>query len=284
METDKEQQLEEIEAIEAIYPENIIEKTSNSSIIHLKVPQHEHINVQISLPSNYPSVSSPNILDVSLDKTHGDGRDISLYDVKYLRNLFQEVMDSVFHKDSVCIFDFLTELDGILYEEEEGGGGGDGEADGGMKNVNIEKTDSKGMDQAVPHDPFEGWIASDPITDRGSTFMAFATHVNSEEEAFKKLDMIKTDNKMRKAAHIMSAWRIKSSDPDSNVTYQDCDDDGETAAGSRMLHLITIMDVWNCMVIVARWFGGTHIGPDRFKHINSTAREAVVRAGFDVKR
>lgn len=269
METDKEQQLEEIEAIEAIYPENIIEKASNSSIIRLTVPQHEQVNLQISLPPNYPSTSSPNILDVSIDKNYS--KDISFYDVKYLRNLFQEVMDSVFHKESVCLFDFLTELDGVLCVEDS------------PDNVTIE-TESVGIDQKVPCDPFEGWVASDPITDRGSTFMAFATHVNSEEEAFKKLDVIRTDNKMRKAAHIMSAWRIKSTDPNSNVTYQDCDDDGETAAGSRMLHLITIMDVWNCMVIVARWFGGTHIGPDRFKHINSTAREAVIRAGFETKK
>lgn len=269
METDKEQQLEEIEAIEAIYPENIIEKTSNSTIIRLKVPQHEYIHLQISLPPNYPSVSSPNILDVNLDKDYN--RDSLLYDVKYLRNLFQEVMDSVFHKESVCIFDFLTELDGILYAED------------GQDNEAIE-SDSIDIDERVPSDPFEGWIASDPITDRGSTFMAFATHVNSEEEAFRKLDMIRTDNKMRKAAHIMSAWRIKSADPNSNVAYQDCDDDGETAAGSRMLHLIATMNVWNCMVIVARWFGGTHIGPDRFKHINSTAREAVIRAGFETKK
>lgn len=41
-----------------------------------------------------------------------------------------------------------------------------------------------------------------------------------------------------------------------------------------------MMDVWNVMVVVSRWFGGSHIGPDRFKHINSAAREAIVRAGF----
>ena len=64
--------------------------------------------------------------------------------------------------------------------------------------------------------------------------------------------------------------------------YKRQDDDGETAAGSRMLHLITIMDVWNVIVVVARWFGGAHIGPDRFKHINSTAREAVSYTHLDV--
>lgn len=41
-----------------------------------------------------------------------------------------------------------------------------------------------------------------------------------------------------------------------------------------------MMDVWNVMVVVSRWFGGTHIGPDRFKHINSAARDAIVKGKF----
>lgn len=40
------------------------------------------------------------------------------------------------------------------------------------------------------------------------------------------------------------------------------------------------MDVWNTIVVVSRWFGGIHLGPDRFKHINSAARDAVIKAGF----
>lgn len=42
-----------------------------------------------------------------------------------------------------------------------------------------------------------------------------------------------------------------------------------------------MMDVWDVIVVVSRWFGGTHIGSDRFKHINSAAREAIVRGGFE---
>lgn len=41
------------------------------------------------------------------------------------------------------------------------------------------------------------------------------------------------------------------------------------------------MDVWNVIVVVSRWFGGTHLGPDRFKHINSAARDGIVKGGFD---
>lgn len=260
MESDHEQLVEEIQAIEAIYPENLERKVEDCSIVIIKVPQHEHIKVQISFPSHYPSKEPPQLLEVDVsDRTES-------YDIKYLQHLFQEVLDSVFHAGMVCLFDFLSELDGVLYEEQ------------GENDMDIESDNTEEM---IPIDPFEGWFASEPITDRGSTFMAFATHVTSEEDAFTKLEQLKTDNKMRKANHMMNAWRIKIvNERNQEIKYQDSDDDGETAAGSRMLHLLTIMDVWNVMVVVSRWFGGTHIGPDRFKHINSTARDAVIKAGF----
>jgi putative IMPACT (imprinted ancient) family translation regulator len=83
----------------------------------------------------------------------------------------------------------------------------------------------------------------------------------------------------------MTAWRIKGA---NDTSYQDCDDDGETAAGSRMLHLMQLMDVWNVMVLVTRWYGGVKLGPDRFRIINTVAREALLLGGFakdgDVKK
>lgn len=41
-----------------------------------------------------------------------------------------------------------------------------------------------------------------------------------------------------------------------------------------------MMDVWNVVVVVSRYFGGIHLGPDRFKHINTAARDAVTKGGF----
>jgi putative IMPACT (imprinted ancient) family translation regulator len=34
------------------------------------------------------------------------------------------------------------------------------------------------------------------------------------------------------------------------------------------------------LVIVTRYFGGIHLGPDRFKHINQAARNALESGGF----
>ena len=33
-------------------------------------------------------------------------------------------------------------------------------------------------------------------------------------------------------------------------------------------------------MVVSRWYGGTLLGPDRFKHINQAARDALELGGF----
>lgn len=244
--------LDEIEAIEAIYPECL--SRLNDGLIELKVPNHEDFRLRVSFPKEYPETDSPHILQVQS----------SGHDDQYLESLFNDVMHSVYHPGSVCVFDFLTELDGVL-----GTDAGDGEDDGG----NHSHVDA----EPVEIDALSGWTMSEPVTDRGSTFIAFAREVHSENDVFHYLQTLKTDRKISRASHNMVAYRIQN---DNGTRISDCDDDGETAAGGRMLHLLTIMDVWNVLVVVSRWFGGTHIGPDRFKHINSTTREAVMRAGF----
>jgi putative IMPACT (imprinted ancient) family translation regulator len=34
------------------------------------------------------------------------------------------------------------------------------------------------------------------------------------------------------------------------------------------------------MVVVTRWYGGVLLGPDRFRHINNAARQALDVAGL----
>uniref|UniRef100_A0A4W3HCI0 Impact RWD domain protein n=1 Tax=Callorhinchus milii TaxID=7868 RepID=A0A4W3HCI0_CALMI len=41
-----------------------------------------------------------------------------------------------------------------------------------------------------------------------------------------------------------------------------------------------ILDVRNVMVVVSRWYGGILLGPDRFKHINNSARNILVNEGY----
>lgn len=47
-----------------------------------------------------------------------------------------------------------------------------------------------------------------------------------------------------------------------------------------MKHLLEILELENVLVVVSRWFGGTLLGPDRFKYINQAARDALELGGF----
>ncbi len=76
----------------------------------------------------------------------------------------------------------------------------------------------------------------------------------------------------------MFAYRITKQD--SEVVIQDCDDDGENHAGSRLLHLLQILNIQNYLIVVSRWYGGILLGPDRFKHINNCARNLLKDANL----
>ncbi|CAM9808070.1 unnamed protein product [Sphacelaria rigidula] len=85
------------------------------------------------------------------------------------------------------------------------------------------------------------------------------------------------NSKIARATHNIVAWRIW--DESRGVQLHDNDDDGENAAGSRLAHMLAITGAQNILVVVSRWFGGIHLGPDRFKHINNAARELLVKCG-----
>ncbi|KAF9035069.1 ribosomal protein S5 domain 2-like protein [Hymenopellis radicata] len=106
------------------------------------------------------------------------------------------------------------------------------------------------------------------ITDRKSAFVGRACAITDPVQVPIILSHLSADRRISRAAHpIINAWRYN-------------DDDGETAAGGRLAHLLQILEVNNVLVIVTRYFGGIHLGPDRFKHINQAARNALELGGF----
>lgn len=118
----------------------------------------------------------------------------------------------------------------------------------------------------------------EPINDRRSTFQAHCACVESVEQVKEAIACLMENRKIAEATHNIQAYRIEGSSHHNII--QDCDDDGETHAGSRLLHLMEIMDVKNVLVVVTRWFGGTKLGADRFKHINNAARDLLEKCGF----
>src|SRR5699024_3696799 len=113
------------------------------------------------------------------------------------------------------------------------------------------------------------WTFSEVVNEKKSIFLARAAHVTSLAQAQGSLDyLLATEKKVAAATHNISAWRIRQksvSGKGGEVTetiIQDCDDDGEAAAGGRLLHLMQLMDVWDVVVVVSRWYGGIKLGPD----------------------
>nr|XP_032522015.1 protein IMPACT-like [Danaus plexippus plexippus] len=114
------------------------------------------------------------------------------------------------------------------------------------------------------------------IVDRKSSFQGHAAKVYSIEDINLVLAKLKQNKKIQNATHNMYAYRIVT----DKLTLQDCDDDGESHAGGRMLHLMNILDQRNTLVVVSRWYGGIQLGPDRFRHINNATRQVIQQAGL----
>uniref|UniRef100_A0A8C5MSF9 Impact N-terminal domain-containing protein n=1 Tax=Leptobrachium leishanense TaxID=445787 RepID=A0A8C5MSF9_9ANUR len=121
-------------------------------------------------------------------------------------------------------------------------------------------------------------LHGEPISDRRSTFQAHLAPVVSPLQVKAVLNKLYENKKIAAATHNIYAYRIHSKK--TNTFIQDCEDDGETAAGKRLLHLMQILDARDVMVVVSRWYGGVLLGPDRFKHINNCARNILVDQNY----
>jgi len=119
-------------------------------------------------------------------------------------------------------------------------------------------------------------LHGEPIVDRKSTFIAHLAPVGSMEEVAWVQQELLLDKKIAAATHNIVAFRFR--DEAKGIVVADNDDDGETAAGSRLAQLLELRGVMGVYVMVSRWYGGIQLGPDRFKHINRAAQHLLDQA------
>lgn len=259
---------------------------------------HEDISVRIlvSLPQTYPA-SSPPQLQLLSRYVGAFGADSGLFG-SILRT-FISVNGVEWTADTVCVFDGLQSIierctawfenrlsmekaGELLREDAKEHTNGPGVATDTPPSEADERRlspeDALSIASSLKSLP-EGLelFMAEPITDRKSVFVGRACRISHPSEVPLVLSHLMTDRRISRAAHpIINAWRCQV----GSVLHQDNDDDGETAAGGRLAHLLQILEVNNVLVIVTRYFGGIHLGPDRFKHINQTARNALEVGGF----
>eukprot|EP01121_Diplochlamys_sp_Union-15-3_P014646 TRINITY_DN4698_c0_g1_i2.p1 TRINITY_DN4698_c0_g1~~TRINITY_DN4698_c0_g1_i2.p1 ORF type:complete len:133 (+),score=17.81 TRINITY_DN4698_c0_g1_i2:360-758(+) len=86
------------------------------------------------------------------------------------------------------------------------------------------------------------------------------------------LTELNKNKKILNATHNMYAYRINL--PGKPVC-EFREDDGENAGGDKMLYVLQVNNMLNVMVVVTRWYGGVHLGPDRFKHIQTVCQDIL---------
>ena len=262
---------DEITSINSIFDEGTLSPIDEDArIFSLRLPSYPSITLRIELPGDYPD-APPSILG-----TQSVGQDVPKGMGSRAVDVVREVLAEVYRPGEACIYDLLEEVRDALEKAEE-----HGELqlhDQAEVHRTQEDPEHATSDPAVDIGPEPPWIIAPALTEKKSVFLARVAPVSSPMQARQYVaHLLATDKRAARATHNMTAWRIKGA---NDTSYQDCDDDGETAAGSRMLHLMQLMDVWDVMVVVTRWYGGILLGPDRFRIINTAAREALVLGGF----
>ncbi|TGJ79620.1 hypothetical protein E0Z10_g9150 [Xylaria hypoxylon] len=259
---------DEVEAINSIYGEGCL-VPSNDTAAYILTPPGESSSIRVEFPPDYPAVP-PTVIG-----TNSTGQGGKKGDAVRELALFCQALGNVYEPGTVCLFDAIEELARLLGEQAPEPESSD--MDSG-EHVDSDDFTSLGHIEALKLTKEPPWILSDPVVELRSTFVARCAAVASTAEAEAFLQhLLASDKKVRTATHNITAWRIRGP---NNTAFQDCDDDGETAAGSRLLHLMQLMDLWDVMVVVTRWYGGHKLGPRRFALINQAARDSFVRAGL----
>ncbi|KAK4895766.1 hypothetical protein LTR27_006248 [Elasticomyces elasticus] len=267
---------DEVTSINAIYGDNTISELSEERTYALTLPNRPDIALRIEFPIDYPD-APPSILG-----TQHTGAASAKGDGAFLVDLIRDVLAEVYVPGAPCVFDLIETADQRLEslrqagdataEHEPQNAQGDGQHLHDTSESLDRSPDTSAQASADSLGEVPPWALSDVISEKKSIFVARSAAVSSVSQAKQYLShLLSTDKKVAKATHNITAWRIRG---DNGVQYQDCDDDGETAAGGRLLHLMELMDVWNVMVVVSRWYG------DRFRLINQAARDTLVQGGF----
>ncbi|XP_014340911.1 protein IMPACT isoform X1 [Latimeria chalumnae] len=284
-------QIDEIEALSSIYREEwcVIDEAARIFCINITNELDQPtwtLCLQVILPPEYPTTAPP-IYQLNAPWLRGEDRMklSSALEEIYVENLGESILFLWVEKIREFLVEKSQSVDSVppdakkLTEEVDV----DTEDDYVIENQVFKHQDtgksfkfltSEGLeDEELP--PIKH---GEPITDRRSTFQAHLAPVVTLRQVKMVLDQLYENKKIASATHNIYAYRIYCED--KRTFLQDCDDDGETAAGGRLLHLMQILDVRNVMVVVSRWYGGILLGPDRFKHINNCARHILLEHNY----
>ncbi|KAI5893611.1 succinic semialdehyde dehydrogenase [Schizophyllum commune H4-8] len=224
---------------------------------------HEDVTVDllVSLPPDYPEVAPPQLQ--LLSRYIGPFKADSDLFGRILRT-YISVSGVDFIPGLVCVFDGVQHIlehltqwyEEHLSAEKAGDLQRELEKEAHAEQVHASENDaSRHAPRAIlpsrePPPPLpEGTeiFEAEPIVDRKSVFIGRAVRITHPSQVPVIIANLLEDRKTARAAHpTIHAWRCQV----GTVLHQDNDDDGETAAGGRLAHLLQIMEINNVLVVV----------------------------------
>ena len=115
--------------------------------------------------------------------------------------------------------------------------------------------------------------------DKGSKFIAVAYHVESEEEAKEALITVK--KKYHDARHHCYAYRVN---PESEFSRSSDDGEPSGTAGKPILNQLLSFELYNVIVVVVRYFGGTKLGVSGLIMAYKSATRDAIQNSKTVKK
>jgi putative IMPACT (imprinted ancient) family translation regulator len=116
---------------------------------------------------------------------------------------------------------------------------------------------------------------ADVLRDRGSRYAVSGGPVAGRAGIDAFLADLKREKKFAKATH--NTWAAVLSGEGALKG-----DDGEAGAGAVILKMLERAELRDHLVVVTRWYGGVHLGGDRFAHVVTCVRaylDALGRSG-----
>lgn len=100
------------------------------------------------------------------------------------------------------------------------------------------------------------------LSDRGSKYAVSGASVSDRSEVDAVLKTLKREKAYAKATH--NTWGVLFSDGTPLKG-----DDGEAGAGMVILRMLEREGLTDHVIVVTRWYGGKHLGGDRFRHVQT---------------
>ncbi|KAI9609144.1 hypothetical protein KEM48_003065, partial [Puccinia striiformis f. sp. tritici PST-130] len=256
--------------------------------VNADTQEDTHFQLRLDIPDGYPSTEAKPRLKL-LAKYLGSFR----VDQKLLGSIVevfegQKSNDPILYEGIETAKEIVAEFYQTNLDRRKSSNQEPGQASSPQEIEGKTEDQSNGRSEAAdrvecPVEKVEQFVVhtSEPIVDRKSVFIGHSISLNDPKDFVTLTHRFKDLGLGRSAPLPSTGPRIlQHLLSDKKLPRLDNDDDGESAAGSRMQHLLNILDVKNVFVCVSRWFGGIHLGSDRFKHINQATRDALIQGRF----